>query len=287
MRSRGRKRTLHIAILSTLCTLFGVVFFSLIGILIASDVIANDAKNPIENMECDFCDKLIAELKAEEEEAARKAEEERIANAKGIVYLTFDDGPGPYTARLLDILKAKDVKATFFVTGSGDDELIKREYDEGHTVGLHTFTHRYNIIYTSVDAYFNDLNQVAARVKNITGEDAKLIRFPGGSSNTVSARYDGGSRIMSTLATEVQNRDYQYFDWNISSGDAGGATTADAVFVNVAAHLKEGANVVLQHDIKSYSVDAVERIIDHALANGYIFMPLRADSPTVHHGINN
>lgn len=284
---RRRKIKIHAFATWLLGSLAIIVLFIDIAIFVTSNIVANDAKNGVENMECDFCERLIAELKAEAEEAVRKAEEERIANAKGVIYLTFDDGPGADTARLLDILKAKDVKATFFVTGVGDDALIKREYDEGHTVGLHSFTHRYNVIYTSVAAYFDDLNQVATRVKNITGEDAKLIRFPGGSSNTVSARYDGGARIMSTLVNEVQNRGYQYFDWNISSGDAGGANTADEVFVNVAAHLKEGPNVVLQHDIKSYSVDAVERIIDHGLSNGYIFMPLTTSSPVTHHNVNN
>lgn len=209
------------------------------------------------------------------------------AHAAGTIYLTFDDGPGPYTARLLDILKQYNVKATFFVTGSGDDALIKREYDEGHTVGLHTWSHRYDIIYSSVENYFNDLNMVHDRVQRITGQDSKLIRFPGGSSNVISARYDGGIKIMSFLAQEVLNRGFSYFDWNLSSGDAGSATTSDEVFVNVAAHLKEGDNVVLQHDIKEFSVDAVERIIQYGEENGYSFDKLSIDSFAARHGVNN
>ena len=97
--------------------------------------------------------------------------------------LTFDDGPNnTYTPIILDVLKKYDVKATFFVTNSGKDELIKREYDEGHAIGLHTASHSYEKIYVSTTAFFNDLDLVAARVKRITGMDATLTRFPGGSS---------------------------------------------------------------------------------------------------------
>ena len=207
---------------------------------------------------------------------------------RGMVYLTFDDGPGAYTAELLDVLKKYNVKATFFVTGRGDDALILREYQEGHTVGLHTFTHDYSYIYQNVDTFFEDLYRVQERVKNITGYTSYIMRFPGGSSNTVSARYDGGTRIMSKLVAEVESRGFTYFDWNISSGDASSTTSADGVFENVAYALKEGgSSVILQHDIKYFSVAAVERIIEYGLANGYKFAALDASSFTAHHGVNN
>ena len=253
----------------------------------ASDIIAAEAKVPKEDMECSFCEENI-KIILEEEEAARIAEHaKKLAEASGVVYLTFDDGPGEYTNALLDILDKYEVKATFFVTGRGDDEVIKREFDEGHTVALHTWTHNYAYVYSSVDNYFADLSQIAERVKNITGQEAKLIRFPGGSSNLVSRRYDGKTRIMSTLVPEVEARGYKYFDWNLDSDDAGRAKDSDTVFVNVATHLKPGPNVVLQHDIYPYSVEAVERIIQYGNENGYVFEPLTVDSPTVHHDINN
>ncbi len=211
-----------------------------------------------------------------------------VPRNRGTVYLTFDDGPGVYTAELLDTLKKYNVKATFFVTGVGDDALILREYQEGHTVGLHTFSHNYAYIYQSIDAFFEDLYRVQERVKNITGYTSYLMRFPGGSSNTVSTRYDGGTRIMSRLVNEVAERGFTYFDWNVSSGDAGGANSADAVFENVVYALKEGgSSVVLQHDIKGFSVAAVERIIQYGLANGYTFAALDASSFAAHHGVNN
>ncbi len=211
-----------------------------------------------------------------------------IPEYRGTIYLTFDDGPGDYTAELLDILAKYNVKATFFVTGYGDDSLIVREYDEGHAIGLHTASHNYSYIYQNVDTFFEDLYRVQERVKNLTGYTSYLMRFPGGSSNTVSRRYDGGARIMTQLSTEVVARGFTYFDWNISSGDAGNVDTPDAVFENVVYAFKEGgASVVLQHDVKSFSVAAVERIIQFGLANGYKFDKLDASSFTAHHRINN
>ncbi|MBR5027367.1 polysaccharide deacetylase family protein [Candidatus Saccharibacteria bacterium] len=218
----------------------------------------------------------------------RTVEVKQPQRASGTIYLTFDDGPSQYTARLLDILKKYNVKATFFVTGRGDDSLILREHNEGHTVALHTFSHDYAYVYQSEENFFEDLYRIQNRVKNITGVAPTLIRFPGGSSNTISANYDGGQRIMSKLVKSVQEKGFTYFDWNVSSGDAGGATTSDAVFNNVVNALKNGgSSVVLQHDIKGFSVDAVERIIQYALNRGYTFAPLTASSFTAHHGVNN
>ncbi len=212
----------------------------------------------------------------------------KVVEPTGVVYLTFDDGPGAYTNALLDVLARNNVKATFFVTCGGDDSLIKREFDEGHTVALHTCSHNYSYIYSSVDNYFADLYTVQERVKNITGYTAMLMRFPGGSSNTVSTRYDGGSRIMSYLTSEVGNRGFTYFDWNLSSGDAAGVTSADGVYNRVVEGLKPGeSTVVLQHDIKGFSVDAVESIINYGKEHGYIFAKLDASSFTAHHGVNN
>ena len=210
----------------------------------------------------------------------------KVIEPKGIIYLTFDDGPGGHTARLLDILAKYNVKATFFVTGSGSDDLIKREYDEGHAVGLHTFSHNYSYIYSSVDNFFADLTAVQNRVESITGQKSFLMRFPGGSSNTISRRYDGKTRIMSKLVQEVENRGFTYFDWNITSGDAGDTTSTDAIYENVTKRFG-ASSIVLQHDTKGFSVDAVERIIQYGLDNGYLFMKLDANSPTAHHSVNN
>ena len=260
--------------------------FLTIGILMASEIITiSSAKTPEISWSNDFDDLGLLTNDSLEYNFDKIAD--NYQRSAGTIYLTFDDGPGAYTARLLDILKQYNVKATFFVTGGGDDSLIIREYQEGHTVGLHTWSHRYDQLYRSVDAYFEDLQLVHDRVQALTGVDSKIIRFPGGSSNTVSAKYDGKTKIMSTLTQEVGKRGYVYFDWNIASGDAGNVTTTDGVYNTVVSHLHDGVNVILQHDIKSYSVDAVEKIIKFGLDNGYTFEPLTVNSPTVHHGVNN
>ena len=154
---------------------------------------------------------------------------------------------------------------------AGPDSLIKREYEEGHAIGLHTATHQYPIVYGSVDSYFNDLNQVSDRVYRITGMRSNIIRFPGGSSNTVSKKYSPG--IMSTLVTEVQNRGHQYFDWNISSGDAGETTDPRVEANNVIKNLsRKCGNIILMHDIYPQSVEAALEIVDRLSAGGYTFV---------------
>ncbi len=205
-----------------------------------------------------------------------------------VIYLTFDDGPGAYTARLLDILKKYDVKVTFFVTGYNDkyNDLLTREHNEGHTVALHSYTHNYATIYSSVDSYMQDLLNIQNKVEKYTGVKSWIIRFPGGSSNTVSRKYKVG--IMSELTKKVEEIGFRYFDWTILSGDAGNTKDSNKIVQNVISGIKENkANVVLMHDIKSYTVDSVERIIEYGLSNGYTFAPLIMDSPVVHQKVNN
>ena len=205
----------------------------------------------------------------------------------GVIYLTFDDGPNAYyTPIILDVLKKYNVKATFFVTMAGPDSLIKREFEEGHAIGLHTASHQYQNVYSSVDNYFADLKQISDRVYKITGVQSKIIRFPGGSSNTISAKYSPG--IMSILATEVQNRGYQYFDWNISSGDAGETKDPKVEANNVIKHLSRSCgNIVLMHDIKKHTSQAIETIVKYGLENGYKFDVLTTNTNPVHQKINN
>jgi len=207
--------------------------------------------------------------------------------ANGTIYLTFDDGPNSGTTNvILDILREEGVLATFFVTNKGPDELIKREYDEGHTVALHTASHDYTIVYASADSYFDDLYSVQDRVKRITGYESKIIRFPGGSSNTVSRKYTPG--IMSYLTEEVLNRGFKYYDWNISSGDAGNTTDPEIVYSNVVNSLRhDRINMVLMHDIKPYTRDALRRIIRYGKDNGYTFEKITMDTEMIRQRVNN
>ena len=113
-----------------------------------------------------------------------------------------------------------------------------------------------------------------------------IIRFPGGSSNTISRRYC--QNIMSTLTSEVLNRGYHYFDWNISSGDAGSVKTASGVYNNVVKNLsKTRTNMVLMHDIKSYTKDALRDIIRYGKENGYRFERITMDTKMITQRVNN
>ena len=201
-----------------------------------------------------------------------------------VVYLTFDDGPGGYTQRLLDVLDKYNVKATFFVTNQFPkyQYLIGEEAKRGHTIAVHTLTHKWDI-YNSVDAYLADFNAMNDIIEQQTGKRTKLFRFPGGSSNTI---YCGHNKTAVPDIINVMNEQGNvYFDWNLSSGDAGGTTSTAQVIKNVTGSMRNNS-VVLQHDIKKFSVDAVEEIIKYGLNNGFTFKALSVDSPTAHHGVH-
>lgn len=212
-------------------------------------------------------------------------------NKTGSIYLTFDDGPSSsITPEVLKILKEKKVKATFFVINHSDNlnYLIKQEHLDGHTVALHSYTHNYQTIYSSANAFFSDLKKISDKVKSITGEESKIFRFPGGGSNTVSKKYSKG--IMTYLTNEMISRGYHYFDWNVSSGDAGGAKSKEAVYKNVTSGLKKDrANIVLMHDYENNykTLNALSDIIDYGLANGYSFEAIDMTTPLVRHSVNN
>ena len=211
-----------------------------------------------------------------------------VSNGKpGVIYLTFDDGPSTKnTARLLDILKEENVKATFFlIDKTNTDYLIKRMYDEGHTIGLHTASHNYKYIYSSTTNFIKDIEKIQEKVARITGEKSSIIRFPGGSSNTVSSFNPG---IMCTLSNMVIEKGYHYFDWNVSSGDAGSKRSKKNTYRNVTNNLsKNRANVVLMHDIYDSTVDAVKDIIKYGKDNGYTFEKITMDTEMYTHYVNN
>lgn len=213
--------------------------------------------------------------------------EQQLIERGKVIYLTFDDGPTRHTAELLDILAKYNVKATFFVTAESRDYvgLIGRAKEEGHTVGIHCFYHDYKTVYASEQAYFADMQMIDDLIFEQTGERAELVRFPGGSSNQVS-RFNKG--IMTRLTKLVEEKGYRYFDWNVLSGDAGETRETAEIIQNIKEGiLKKDIAVVLQHDIYDYSIAAVEEIIVWGMENGYVFLPLTMDSPTIHHPIAN
>ncbi len=216
-------------------------------------------------------------------------ESESVVTGSGngkILYLTFDDGPGPYTQKILNTLAKYNVKATFFVTNQspGYAKLIKSEYQAGHTVAVHTYTHNYNI-YRSVDAYVNDFNKMNAVIEKQTGSKSRLFRFPGGSSNTVSRSYAKG--VVKKIANYMTNAGYKYFDWDVSSGDAAGANRSK-IYSNVVNGAKSCKTcIILMHDIKSNTANELDNILKTLTNKGYRFGTLSTSSPTVHHKIAN
>ena len=208
------------------------------------------------------------------------------------VYMTFDDGPGYHvTEKILDILKANNVRATFFIINYPEDRIpiLKRMIAEGHTIGIHTWSHDYSVCYGTKDAYYEGVMKMKEKIKNDLGYDAYCIRFPGGSSNTVSRHYVEG--VMTYLTQKMHDEGFRYYDWNVDSTDAeGNNRPVETIVENVTSGFKKGrGNVVLCHDIdtKETTAEALQSIIDYGKENGYEFMPISRNTPEVHHSVNN
>ena len=216
------------------------------------------------------------------------SEEEALARGK-VIYLTFDDGPSRHTPKLLDILDKYNIKATFFATGNYPEcfNSIKDAANRGHSIGIHCYSHWYEQIYSSDEAYLTDMKKMDDIIYELTGIRTKLMRFPGGGSNAVSKKYNIG--IMTRLTEYVESHGYRFYDWNVDSQDAVGANEKDVIVENIITSIKmRPVSVVLQHDSYANSVEAVEEVIRWGLQNGYIFLPLTAGvSPEFHHGVVN
>ncbi len=209
--------------------------------------------------------------------------EERLQNSgrtdagKGPrAYLTIDDGPEKYTAQILQILAEYNVPATFFVMGSnnsGDENMYSRILEQGHALGNHTMTHRLKTIYLSKDAFMEDLLRLEELLYLKAGIRPDIIRFPGGSSNTVAA-----PGIMKEIIAEVTAQGYDYFDWNISTGDCNTGLTAAQLTANVAsqADRRPGQDlVVLMHDFNRATAEALPQIINELRSRNYTFALLK------------
>ncbi len=200
------------------------------------------------------------------------------------VYLTFDDGPSDNTAAILDTLAKYNVKATFFVVGKTDDqskEMYQRIVNEGHTLGMHSYSHKYSVVYDSLDVFETDFNRLQSYLYDITGQECRLYRFPGGSSNQVS------NTDMSEFIRFLNEEGVTYFDWNVSSGDATSqAYTADELLNNVLTDVpKYKTSVVLMHDsnTKSTTVEALGPMIEALQGMGAQILPIDENTTLVQH----
>lgn len=209
-----------------------------------------------------------------------------------VCYLTFDDGPSnvksQVTARILKTLEEYDAKATFFVVGYGTLDYLDDIKAGGHSIGLHSDTHDWSI-YKSEEAYFKDLNAISDKVYNKIGERPKIIRFPGGSSNTISRNRCKG--IMSKLVESVEDKGYVYFDWNVDSTDASDKKVSKEQIVNNVLKYAKGKDkiCVLMHDLtgKTTTADALPEILSGLKEMGYRFEGLNENSPIFHQAVAN
>lgn len=193
--------------------------------------------------------------------------------AANTVYLTFDDGPSKLTEDVLDVLKEKQVKATFFIVGKNLEteqgkKILKRIVREGHAVGIHTYSHVYNRIYRSVEDFLDDFYKTFDQIYTITDIKPEILRFPGGSINGYN------NTLYKELIAEMTRRGFVYYDWNVSSQDAAGTITKQQIYENVVfASKKNTRNIVLMHDSveKVSTLKALPDIIDELSDRGYQF----------------
>lgn len=187
------------------------------------------------------------------------------------VYLTFDDGPTPkITEEILDVLKENDVKATFFIVGKeikGREAILKRIYEEGHGIGLHTYSHDFKKIYQSADAFIAEMDQDLAAINETLGTslDIKAIRFPGGSAG----------RLTQSWLDALNQRGYQIYDWNVDLQDGVKATLSPSEFVRNAKKFRDKSNrkIILAHcnSNNRNTCCALPEIIKYYKQEGYTF----------------
>ena len=199
------------------------------------------------------------------------------------VYLTFDDGPSSNTDRILDILNEYGVKATFFVVGKeGFTKEYQRIVQEGHTLGMHSFSHKYQEMYQSLDSYKEDLTKLHEFLYEMTGVDSRIVRFPGGSSNKTS-KVD-----MQELISYLTEENIVYYEWNVSSGDASNVyVSAQQIANNVLNNVwKYDSVIVLMHDssAKYATVQALPTIIEKILeSENTVLLPISEDTVPIQH----
>jgi peptidoglycan/xylan/chitin deacetylase (PgdA/CDA1 family) len=163
---------------------------------------------------------------------------------------------------------------------------MKEIVNRGHAIGLHTYSHDYKGIYSSDAAYLSDLQKISDLVLQQTGVETKIMRFPGGSSNTVSKKYSKG--IMSRMTRKVTEMGYIYFDWNCSNGDADGGTSVEKQLRNCSNYPKSANTIiVLMHDTRATTMEALPKIIEYYHSQGMKFGVLTTSGPTIHHKVTN
>ena len=204
-----------------------------------------------------------------------------------IVCLTFDDGPSKNTRPILEILDKEQVPATFFVCAQDANEkylpLVADIAAAGHQIALHSATHQYSKIYASTDAFWQDIRTLRQTLEPYVDVAAiDWLRFPGGSTNTVSHRY-GGNGIMKALKAQAEDKGYHWIDWNVCAEDAvGGKPSAGTIFRNIVRETGEQTQcIVLMHDSATTrtTAEALPDIIQWYKDNGFAFLTVEQAVP--------
>lgn len=240
-----------------------------------SGVFAESAKSVLSNVSADTNEVVSTEGDEEVSEGEEKAAKR--------VYLTFDDGPSVYTGQILDILAANDVKATFFVIGRNEEyyEYYKRIVDEGHTIGMHSYSHVYQDFYNSEKSFAEELTKLNDLIYDVTGVRSTIFRFPGGSSNQVAPQ------PMEEYIAYLNENNINYYDWNALNGDA--VTTAlspNQLVSNIMKDVsKNNDSIVLMHDLQTThtTVESLQLLIDTLKREGYEILPIDEETPLIQH----
>ena len=211
---------------------------------------------------------------------------DNIDDEKKIVYLTFDDGPSKNTELILDILKENNVHATFFIISPYIEphiEFIKRAYEEGNAIGNHTANHEFKYVYTCEESFFKNFNKQQEFIKEVTGNECTIFRFPGGSNNTI-VKNSRGQDFTKNITYKLNEIGINVYDWNVDSGDAkGNNIPASTLIQNVSRELKDkngnykNPAIILMHDCmtKNTTVEALPGIIKLLKDAGYDFRILK------------
>lgn len=281
-------------ILIVIFALLFIAAFSILGIKLAEDynkkiIEAKNGKNNIQTKNTiskeeniinenvtinENVEKSNNKLPVYSEEAKNKLKNLYTTNEK-IAYLTFDDGPSKtVTPQILDLLKKENIKATFFVLGlrvKANPELVKREYEEGHYIANHGYSHEYSQIYKSVDDVINEYRKTEKAIQNALGNseyNSHLFRFPGGSNG---GKY---AKLKEKAKERLHEENISYIDWNALTSDAAGANTKEKLLQNLKDTVEEKNNVViLMHDAanKILTYETLPDVIQYLREQGYTF----------------
>ena len=197
---------------------------------------------------------------------------EKYVERHNTIYLTFDDGPSQNTLQILSILDKYNIKATFFMCGSETEEgkaIMKKVAEKGHTIGVHSYSHDYEVIYKDMNSFLDDFNKTYNLIYDATGVKPDIFRFAGGSINNYNRL------IYKQIISEMTRRGFTYYDWNVSGEDANANATWTSIYRNVLNGVDgKGNAIVLLHDTKERTVYVVEDLIQQLLKDGYQFEPL-------------